>query len=55
MSNGEKIIEANGVELCVETFGAAADPAILLIHGASASMLWWEEAPANGSPGTAGT
>jgi pimeloyl-ACP methyl ester carboxylesterase len=44
MSNGEKIIEANGVELCVETFGAAADPAILLIHGASASMLWWEEA-----------
>jgi pimeloyl-ACP methyl ester carboxylesterase len=38
------MIEANGVELCVETFGDAADPAILLIHGASASMLWWEEA-----------
>ena len=43
MPNGEKLIEANGVDLCVETFGDAADPAILLIHGASASMLWWEE------------
>jgi pimeloyl-ACP methyl ester carboxylesterase len=42
MSNGEKLIEANGVDLCVESFGDAADPAILLIHGASASMLWWE-------------
>ncbi|WP_235921728.1 alpha/beta fold hydrolase [Lentzea tibetensis] len=39
----ERIIEANGVELCVETFGDAADPAILLVHGASASMLWWED------------
>jgi RNA polymerase sigma-70 factor (ECF subfamily) len=37
MSNGEKLIEANGVDLCVETFGDAADPAILLVHGASAS------------------
>jgi len=43
MSNGEKILAANGVDLCVETFGEAADPAILLVHGASASMLWWEE------------
>ncbi len=43
MPNGEKLIEANGVDLCVETFGDAADPAILLIHGASASMLWWEQ------------
>ncbi|AEB46048.1 MULTISPECIES: alpha/beta fold hydrolase [Micromonospora] len=42
MSNGEKIIEANGVDLCVQTFGKPDDPAILLIHGASASMLWWE-------------
>ncbi|MFD4669159.1 alpha/beta fold hydrolase [Lentzea sp. NPDC058450] len=32
----------NGVELCVETFGSSADPAVLLIHGACASMLWWE-------------
>lgn len=39
----ETILQANGVDLCVETFGAPADPAILLVHGASASMLWWEE------------
>lgn len=36
------MIEANGVELCVETFGDPADPAVLLVHGACASMLWWE-------------
>src|SRR5436305_847003 len=36
------MIEVNGVELAVETFGSAADPAILLVHGASASMLCWE-------------
>ncbi|SFR05340.1 Pimeloyl-ACP methyl ester carboxylesterase [Lentzea waywayandensis] len=35
-------MRANGVELCVETFGDPADPAVLLIHGACASMLWWE-------------
>jgi pimeloyl-ACP methyl ester carboxylesterase len=36
------IIEANGVELCAETFGDPDDPAILLIGGSSASMDWWE-------------
>ena len=36
------MIQVNGVELAVETFGSAADPAILLVHGASASMLCWE-------------
>jgi pimeloyl-ACP methyl ester carboxylesterase len=41
MSN-ERIVQANGVELCVETFGASAHPAILLIHGAGNSMLSWE-------------
>jgi pimeloyl-ACP methyl ester carboxylesterase len=35
-------MRANGVELCVETFGDPAAPAVLLIHGACASMLWWE-------------
>lgn len=40
--NGERLWRINGVELCVETFGDRADPAILLIDGASASMLWWE-------------
>ena len=33
----------NGVELCVETFGARADPAVLLIMGAGASMDWWHD------------
>jgi pimeloyl-ACP methyl ester carboxylesterase len=39
----ERIVEANGVELCTEPFGEAADPPILLIMGIGASMLWWEE------------
>ena len=39
----ERMIEANGVELCTEAFGAAADPPILLVMGLGASMLWWEE------------
>jgi pimeloyl-ACP methyl ester carboxylesterase len=41
--NGQRIIEANGVTLCVDTTGDAADPAILLISGMGASMDWWEE------------
>jgi pimeloyl-ACP methyl ester carboxylesterase len=36
------IIEANGVDLCIETFGDPADPALLLIHGAGNSMLSWD-------------
>jgi pimeloyl-ACP methyl ester carboxylesterase len=38
----EKLYQVTGVELCAETFGDPGDPAVLLIHGASASMLWWE-------------
>jgi pimeloyl-ACP methyl ester carboxylesterase len=37
------IVQANGVGLCVETFGDAADPAVLLSHGAGNSMLSWDE------------
>ena len=40
---GEQLIQANGVELCSEAFGDPADPAVLLIAGLGASMLWWEE------------
>jgi pimeloyl-ACP methyl ester carboxylesterase len=36
-------VQVNGVDLCVETFGDQADPAILLIMGAGASMDWWED------------
>jgi pimeloyl-ACP methyl ester carboxylesterase len=43
MASGERMVRANDVDICVETFGAPTDPAVLLIHGASASMLWWEE------------
>lgn len=42
MTGGERIIEANGVPLCVDTAGDPADPAVLLIHGVSASLLWWD-------------
>jgi pimeloyl-ACP methyl ester carboxylesterase len=37
------MIEADGVELCTEAFGDPRDVPILLIMGAGASMLWWEE------------
>lgn len=36
------IIRSNGVDLCVQTFGDHADPAILLVMGAGASMLYWD-------------
>ncbi|MGI8521493.1 MAG: alpha/beta fold hydrolase, partial [Actinomycetota bacterium] len=39
----EKIVRANGVDLCVETLGDPADTPILLIHGAAASLLAWED------------
>jgi pimeloyl-ACP methyl ester carboxylesterase len=39
----ERMIEANGVRLCTESFGDPADPPILLVMGLGASMLWWEE------------
>jgi pimeloyl-ACP methyl ester carboxylesterase len=39
----KRMIEANGVELCAESFGRTEDPPVLLIMGISASMLWWPE------------
>ncbi|MFF7071969.1 alpha/beta fold hydrolase [Streptomyces pseudovenezuelae] len=41
-SHGEHLLGINGVELCTETFGDRADPAIVLVAGAAASMLWWD-------------
>jgi pimeloyl-ACP methyl ester carboxylesterase len=41
--DGQRIIEVNGVDLCVDTTGDAADPALLLIGGMGSSMDWWEE------------
>jgi pimeloyl-ACP methyl ester carboxylesterase len=40
---GERMIEANGVELCTEPFGDPGDPPVLLVMGVGGSMLWWEE------------
>jgi pimeloyl-ACP methyl ester carboxylesterase len=37
------MVEVNGVGLCIETFGGEGDPAVLLIMGAAASMLLWED------------
>jgi pimeloyl-ACP methyl ester carboxylesterase/SAM-dependent methyltransferase len=42
LSNGTRLVELGDVELCVETFGSTASPAVLLVDGAAASMLWWE-------------
>ena len=41
--DGQRIVDVNGVDLCVDTIGDAADPAILLISGMGGSMDWWEE------------
>lgn len=39
----ERMIESGGVRLCTEAFGDPADPPVVLVMGASASMLWWDE------------
>jgi pimeloyl-ACP methyl ester carboxylesterase len=39
----ERMVEANGIELCTEPFGDPAHPPILLVMGLGASMLWWED------------
>ena len=39
----ERMIEANGVELCTESFGDPADSPVLLVMGLGGSMLCWEE------------
>src|SRR3712207_4782495 len=43
MAANERIVRANGIDLCVQTFGDRADPPILLIMGGASSMDWWEE------------
>ena len=39
----ERLINANGVDLCTESFGDPADPPVLLVAGLGSSMLWWPE------------
>ena len=43
MTSGPRTVTANGVELCVQTFGSPASPALLLIAGMAMSMDWWED------------
>ncbi len=37
----ETIVPSGDAEICAEAFGDPADPAVLLIMGQMASMLWW--------------
>ncbi|RXZ77369.1 alpha/beta hydrolase [Paenibacillaceae bacterium] len=39
----ERLIEVDGIKICVDSFGEPINPAILLIMGAQSSMIWWEE------------
>jgi pimeloyl-ACP methyl ester carboxylesterase len=39
----EQLFKVNGIELCAESFGNPEHPAILMIMGAQASMVWWEK------------
>src|SRR4051812_8470256 len=36
------MVPVGDAELCVDTFGAPGDPAVLLMGGATSSMDWWE-------------
>jgi len=39
----ERVVKANGVDLCMEPFGDPGHSPVLLVMGIGASMLWWEE------------
>jgi pimeloyl-ACP methyl ester carboxylesterase len=41
--SGEMMVPANGIDLCVETFGERTDPPLLLIAGGASAMDWWED------------
>ncbi|WP_431915929.1 alpha/beta fold hydrolase [Micromonospora wenchangensis] len=43
MAGTERHVPANGVQLCVDTFGTPGHPAVLLVSGASNSMDWWAD------------
>ncbi|GGE62006.1 alpha/beta fold hydrolase [Priestia taiwanensis] len=40
---GEQINDINGITICTESFGNKANPAILLIMGATCSMVYWDD------------
>ncbi|PFD35102.1 alpha/beta hydrolase [Bacillus cereus] len=39
----EKINKINEIDICTESFGNSADPAVLLIMGAMCSMVYWDD------------
>lgn len=39
----EQLVPVRGAELCVQTIGDAADPAVVLVAGMSGSMLTWPD------------
>ena len=41
-SGKEQIVNIDSLELCTESFGDSKNQPILLIMGASASMIWWD-------------
>ena len=41
---GEKLAEANGLTLCYQTFGAPADPPMVMVMGLGAQMILWDDA-----------
>lgn len=38
----ERIIPINDIQICTESFGNISDPTILLLTGATVSMLYWD-------------
>ncbi|HPS87617.1 MAG TPA: hypothetical protein PLY36_12780 [Spirochaetota bacterium] len=36
----EKIIKVKGIEICTEAIGSQDNPCVLLIMGATSSMIW---------------
>lgn len=43
MSRSEQFARVGEIELCYETFGSPADPAVLLVMGLAAQMVVWDD------------
>ncbi|MBB2943707.1 pimeloyl-ACP methyl ester carboxylesterase [Actinoplanes lutulentus] len=39
----ETMMPVNGIQVCIETFGEATDPPLLLLAGDASSMDWWDD------------
>jgi pimeloyl-ACP methyl ester carboxylesterase len=45
--DGGRVLELDGPDLNVKEFGAGGDRAVVLLHGYSASVQWWDRAAAS--------